>query len=378
MNIIDKVSIGGYAFSLVPGAKSTLEAYLNKIKAHYRFKESGNEIVEGIEDRIAELLLEKCGSGKVVAGEDIDSVIKIMGYPEDMDETETGPAKGYDSSAAGASKAASKAASAASGASAADSAASWASSANSADSASASGGSRDNKGSKRLYRDPKHGVIGGVCSGLAGYFNVDVVVIRLIFVALIALTSIWHGRMLLTMPLIYIVMLIAMPAAKTVQERWALKGDDGTVGGVEKNVRSGSDSIETATRSQFWSIFGRVCNYCIGVLLLIVGVSGLVALAVGMIMGPETWLFGCEPWQYFVEEMPEWAAALSNHWAKILLLAIVAIPFIGLLWGGIQLCFHLRNPKWHPGLILFMIWLIAAVALAAMLAITLIPPYFIV
>ncbi|MEO0199362.1 MAG: PspC domain-containing protein [candidate division WOR-3 bacterium] len=38
---------------------------------------------------------------------------------------------------------------------------------------------------RRLVRKRKGRVLGGVCAGLADYFNVDVVLVRLIFIALI-------------------------------------------------------------------------------------------------------------------------------------------------------------------------------------------------
>lgn len=36
--------------------------------------------------------------------------------------------------------------------------------------------------SQRLYRDPQHGAVAGVCSGLADYFEVEVWVVRLVLV----------------------------------------------------------------------------------------------------------------------------------------------------------------------------------------------------
>jgi phage shock protein C len=56
---------------------------------------------------------------------------------------------------------------------------------------------------KKLYRDEYHKKIAGVCSGLAEYFNVDVAVVRVLFV----LALIFHGGGLL----IYIVLWIALP-----------------------------------------------------------------------------------------------------------------------------------------------------------------------
>jgi phage shock protein PspC (stress-responsive transcriptional regulator) len=37
---------------------------------------------------------------------------------------------------------------------------------------------------KKLYRIPSDGMIGGVCAGLGEYLNIDVTVVRLIFILL--------------------------------------------------------------------------------------------------------------------------------------------------------------------------------------------------
>ncbi len=40
----------------------------------------------------------------------------------------------------------------------------------------------DSPNPHRLYRDPEHGVVGGVCAGIAGYFGVQPVLVRLAMV----------------------------------------------------------------------------------------------------------------------------------------------------------------------------------------------------
>jgi phage shock protein PspC (stress-responsive transcriptional regulator) len=57
---------------------------------------------------------------------------------------------------------------------------------------------------KKLQRDTRHKVIGGVCSGLANYFDIDVVLVRILFVfALLALSSgFW----------LYVILWIVLPA----------------------------------------------------------------------------------------------------------------------------------------------------------------------
>ncbi|RFZ83290.1 PspC domain-containing protein [Mucilaginibacter terrenus] len=56
---------------------------------------------------------------------------------------------------------------------------------------------------KKLYRNEHNKMIGGVCSGLADYLNIDVTIVRLVFLVLF----VTHGAGFL----MYIILLIAMP-----------------------------------------------------------------------------------------------------------------------------------------------------------------------
>lgn len=63
---------------------------------------------------------------------------------------------------------------------------------------------------KRLYRSEKDQIIGGVCAGIAEYFNIDPVVIRIIFV--IALLSEGFGL------IVYIILWIVIPSENSVKK----------------------------------------------------------------------------------------------------------------------------------------------------------------
>ena len=63
---------------------------------------------------------------------------------------------------------------------------------------------------KKLTRDLEHKVLGGVCSGIAKYFGIDPVIVRLGFVLLSCL----YGCGLLA----YIVALIIIPKEETKEE----------------------------------------------------------------------------------------------------------------------------------------------------------------
>jgi len=61
---------------------------------------------------------------------------------------------------------------------------------------------------KKLYRSQQHNMIGGVCGGLGEYFDLDVTLTRLIFVAVGLLTAIFP------MVLFYIIAWIIVPVEK--------------------------------------------------------------------------------------------------------------------------------------------------------------------
>ena len=49
-----------------------------------------------------------------------------------------------------------------------------------------------------------------------------------------------------------------------------------------------------------------------------------------------------------------------------LTIAAVLLPLIGLIYGGIQMIFGFKPPRWKPGLVIFVLWLIVLVVLAVL------------
>ena len=70
---------------------------------------------------------------------------------------------------------------------------------------------------KRLYQIREGAMISGVCKGLAAYLNVDVTIVRIVFVALALLTK---GAFVI----VYIVLMCVIPYATTSEERAAAHG----------------------------------------------------------------------------------------------------------------------------------------------------------
>ena len=124
------ISLQGISFTIENDAYMLLEDYLAELRNHYGSTEA--EVVNDIEERIAELLIERGCKGRVVQYWHIDQIISILGRPSQID--------GCNESSC----------------------------------------SREVK--KKVYRDTQNRVVAGVCSGLGAYFNIDPVWMRILFI----------------------------------------------------------------------------------------------------------------------------------------------------------------------------------------------------
>jgi phage shock protein PspC (stress-responsive transcriptional regulator) len=169
------INISGIIFHIEEDAYEVLKDYLDSIHRYFSAFDESIEIITDIESRIAEIFLSKLHSNKqVITLEDVKNLIATMGTVHDFQATEAGRTN--------------------------------------QDSGKSTSWETPETGTlpKRLYRDLQRKVLGGVCAGMATYFNVDPVWIRLLFVLL---TLAW-GVILL----IYIILWIAVPGSSTLEE----------------------------------------------------------------------------------------------------------------------------------------------------------------
>ena len=177
MKQVININFQGRVVPIEVSAFDLLKNYTESLSRHFANEEGKDEIINDIESRIGELFQERLTKGATcITDDDVNAIIKNMGRPEEfetMDDTQAQPA--------------------ASG---------------SGHEQSSGTGAGTSTGSRRLFRDENDKVLGGVCSGLANYFNIDVVVTRIIFVVLL-----FSGIGFLT----YIIMWIAVPSSATTQ-----------------------------------------------------------------------------------------------------------------------------------------------------------------
>lgn len=162
---------------------------------------------------------------------------------------------------------------------------------------------KEEKKIKKMYRDPDSKVLGGVASGIAAYFGVDVVIIRLLFFATIFIAG--------TGLILYIILWIILPEAKTLTDKMEMQGQPVTLSNIESNIKKslnvteGDENVfvkillfpfrliaalfEFLSRAlgPFMSFLVEALRVVFGVLLAIVGISGIlgVLIAAGVLVG---------------------------------------------------------------------------------------------
>lgn len=342
MNKTININLGGVFFHIDEIAYQKLKNYLDAIRRSLSDDPKGrDEIITDIESRIGELLSEKVKDVRQVINEkDIDEVIDIMGRPEDYmvdddifnDDNNTS----YSS----------------------------------------------NK-SKKMYRDGDDKFLGGVSSGMAHYFNVDVIWVRLAW--LIAVFGFGFGA------IVYPILWILLPEANTTSEKLEMEGEPVNISNIEKKIRdelsgasvrvkngieevsdkvknvdyekyrkkakSGSQDLVETLGKILTTIFMIIGKF-IGVLLVIISVATLIGLLVSLFaVGSQDFLH--EGWFYqnslFFNNsgLPIWVVS-------ILIFILVGIPFFFLFTLGLRiLSSNAKTIGKVANLSLLGIWLVA-------------------
>jgi phage shock protein PspC (stress-responsive transcriptional regulator) len=176
------INISGIIFHIEEDGYDRLKKYLDSIHKYFSSFEDSNEILADIESRIAELFLSKLNEGKqVITADDVNALIATMGSVSDFRAAEAEGAADETSEPSG-----------------------------QGESASAGAETRYQE-PKRLVRDERRKILGGVCAGLAHYANIDPVWIRLLFALLTAFYGITF--------IIYVILWIAMPGSFDIEEQ---------------------------------------------------------------------------------------------------------------------------------------------------------------
>jgi phage shock protein PspC (stress-responsive transcriptional regulator) len=163
-----QINLAGTIFNIDDDAYELLRDYLNAVERQFLSSVEGREVINDLEMRMSELFTERLKPlRQVIATDDVREVLKVLGAPEDIGGRKDGGPR-YSQPYTGRYP----------------------------------GGRR----SRRMYRDIQDKSIGGVCSGLAWYFNTDPVLLRILFVV---------GLFMGFGFLLYLILWIVLPAAQS-------------------------------------------------------------------------------------------------------------------------------------------------------------------
>ncbi|QTN39899.1 PspC domain-containing protein [Cryomorphaceae bacterium] len=336
MNKTVNINLAGIIFHVDEDAYGRLSDYLQALKAKFAGEPGGDEIIADVEARMAELFQSRTGDSKqVITRVDVDEVIAVLGEPEDYEDVEEdGPsAKSYEETS----------------------------------SSSSSSGSSDRKRRRRIFRNPDDAIIGGVAGGLGAYLNIDPVFVRLIFV----LSFFGWG----TGFLLYLVLWIIIPEARSTAEKLEMRGEDVNLNNIEKSIKEeidslknrlndlGSDAGKTARRGASASkrgidkivdLFLAILRVFVKLVLAIIGFS-LIITAITIIIALTGAMFGASMW--FVSWPDPGLAGIGFMQVQDLLfidnghfwltasglLLVVLVPLISIVALGARLLF--KVPK---------------------------------
>lgn len=345
MKKTENISLAGYAFTIEAEAYEELAAYLNDIKEAFRSDANAEEITADIEERIAELLREKCISGMVVDTTMVRNIRQRIGNPKQLAQDDTDRTFEEDKAEQVKEPAQDK--------------------------------KSDKKSwkNRRMFRNMDEKVLGGVCAGLGTYFGVDKVLFRICFVLFTVLPFIGHWGIvqlgLLPIPFLYSALWIAMPAARTDDQKREMKGKPTDLESYRTSDFDFKTEVKEAAQSPAGQTAKRAGGIFLGTLLLVIGLAGMIGCA---IIPSAQSLIRHE----IAEEIAEWgpldeeeqlvADLLTNDTFWNFVIVIVGLMFVWFIYNGIMLIFDMKYPSWKPGLIIFIAWIISIFVFAGFVA----------
>ena len=203
------INLGGYPFTINEDAYAKMEEYFSSLEKHFTDFENPHEIIFDIEVRMAELFKENAGTHAILSLSDINEAISILGTPEDFAKEDIDLEEERVHIKKKTTQNKSK---------------------------------KNYRVGKKLFRDPENKIIGGVCSGLAKYLGIeDPIWVRLFFILLL-----FSG----TSPIFYIIMLIAIPKAKTEVDKKEMRGEPIDI-----------DTIARSIEDEFNNLSGQIKDF---------------------------------------------------------------------------------------------------------------------
>lgn len=337
MKKVISVTLGDVVYGIDEDAYIALNSYLEAIKKNLTETEDYLEVLEDIERAIAEKFTARNrGLKKAVAINDVETVIKDMGNPADFGEVSDN-----------------------------------ASNRSTTENTQTTATDEANVSKKRLYRDKDSSILAGVASGLAQYFEMDPVVIRLIFV----IAFFFNGLGLLA----YLILWLVVPVAETTDQKFAMRGEKVTLSQITDRVKKKLNEVDTAELTnnakstwgsirsllaKFFSLIGVLIGWVLRFLRAVFGVVAIAFAAIG-IAGLVTassvlWLADSNLVDQRFQDVVD--TALSDPTGYVFIVALLVsifIPLVAMVMAGASLLARKNLFTLAKALTLIIIWVTA-------------------
>jgi len=443
------INISGIIFHIEEDGYENLQRYLDSINNYFSSYEESEEIIADIESRIAEIFLEELTDGKqVVSAEDVSDLIATMGNTSDFEaieeEADFASSATTESTQSSNTDTSSSAEQSTSGSTdnTGNAGNTGSTSQNTSQNTSGRGLFRDLNNQilggvasglahymkidaiwvrvlfllllptgisfigyfilwiavpgsdqleeldsiKKLYRDPDDRVLGGVCSGLAKYLNIDIIIVRIIFIVFL----IGGGLSFI----VYLVLWVITPEASSITDRMQMKGEKVTLSNIDENIKKEKTKDDFGSKDE--GVFTKVILFPFrlvgkilsgisqalaplmlfivaviriftGVIISIVGLANMFALLVvaGVVFG----LYNGDEWYYIDGDLSYIPYEVLNDTVPlaglIALIIVIFIPFLYLFIAGITIIAKRKIMSSSFGWSVLGIWLIALLIGAA-------------
>jgi len=322
------INLGGILFQIDAEAFRILRDYLQAINNRFGNVQGGNETIEDIELRIAEIFQSQKGLAGVITMENVEAMISIIGKPEDFDhgEPET-VAPEYTSQ------------------------------------------------KKRMHRNPDDSIVSGVCGGIGAYLDTDPVLFRILFVI-----SAMFGIGLF----IYAALWIALPVARTDAQKREMHG-----GSYHENVyqnrqfksnqADGATHYSTVYKSEsrvgnaineIFRAVGRVIYIIVRIFLIFVGVVFVLTGFLFILCYVMVFIFGLFSIDSSGINLINFTGFLyyivnpsSVSWIIILTSVVIILPMLALIYWGVKMIFWFSARDGVISLLALVVWVMAIAAL---------------
>lgn len=244
----------------------------------------------------------------------------------------------------------------------------------------------EDKKIKKMYRSSEDKVLGGVASGLAAYFGADITLIRLLFVLSIFLGG--SGF------IIYIILWIITPEAKSITEKMQMQGEPVTLSNIEHSVKDRSSAKDDQEEGAFTKILlfpfrligmifkglgellGPATKFLlealrvlVAIALIVIGLSFVVCLVVLTIVSFGIFT-GLEAWVHLNDLPIEIFQGAFPNGSLLFLFLSLFIPALAIGLLGFTLLFKTTITNSYIGWALFGLWLIGIIGAAVTLPAT--------